>query len=71
MRYAICGALLGLAIIGTYSAGYAIGSQNARIKYITKEVEVVKYVGKQKDKIYSLPVNTPDNLIRLFNEGKL
>lgn len=71
MRYAICGALLGLAIAGAYYSGYAVGSRNVRIEYITKEKEVVKYVEAEKNKIYSVPVNTPDNLIRLFNEGKL
>ena len=71
MRYAICGALLGLAIGGAYYSGYAVGSSIVKIEYITQEKEVVKYVEAEKNKIYSVPVNTPDNLIRLFNEGKL
>lgn len=71
MKYAICGALLGLAIIGAYYSGYAVGSRDVKIEYVTKEVEVIKYVDKQKDKIYSSPIAVPNDLIRLFNDGKL
>lgn len=78
MRYAVCGVVLALIIAGAYYSGRSIGLRDARIEcankekeVIIQEKEVVKYVEKQKDKIYSLPANTPDNLIRLFNEGKL
>ena len=71
MRYVVCGALLALAIAGAYYSGYAVGSRDVKIEYVTKEVEVIKYVDKQKDKIHSLPINTPDDLVRLFNDGKL
>jgi hypothetical protein len=71
MKYAICGALLGLAILGAYYSGYAIGSRDVKIEYVTEKVEVIKYVEKQKDKIYSTPIDSPDNLIRLFNDGIL
>lgn len=71
MRYVVCGALLALAMLGCYYSGYAVGSRDVKIEYVTKEVEVIKYVEKQKDKIHSLPINTPDDLIRLFNDGKL
>ena len=71
MRYVVCGALLGLAIAGSYYSGYAIGSRDVKIEYVEKKVEVIKYVEKQKDKIYSSPIANPDSLVRLFNEGKL
>ena len=71
MKYAICGALLGLAIAGAYYSGYAVGSRNIRIEYITKEKEVVKYVEKKKAQIYSTPSANRDNLIGLFNANKL
>lgn len=71
MRYVVCGALLALAMLGCYYSGYAVGSRDVKIEYVTKEVEVIKYVEKQKDKIHSLPINTPDDLIRLFHDGKL
>jgi hypothetical protein len=71
MKYAICGALLAAAILGAYCSGYAVGSRNVKIEYITQEKEVVKYVEKQKGKIYSSPTAVPTDLIRLFNEGTL
>lgn len=71
MKYAICGALLAAAILGAYCSGYAVGSRDVKIEYVTKEVEVIKYVDKQKDKIYSSPTAVPTDLIRLFNEGTL
>lgn len=71
MKYAICGALLGIAVLGAYYSGYAIGSRNVKIEYKTKEVEVIKYVEKQKAKIYSSPAAVPADLIRLFDQGKL
>lgn len=71
MKYAICGALLCIAILGAYYSGYAVGSRDVKIEYVEKKVEVIKYVDKQKDKIYSLPINTPDDLVRLFNDGIL
>ena len=71
MRYVVSGVILALAIAGAYYSGYAVGSRDVKIEYVTKEVEVIKYVDKQKDKIYSSPAAIPSDLIRLFNEGKL
>ena len=71
MRYVVCGALLALAMLGCYYSGYAVGSRDVKIEYVTKEVEVIKYVEKQKNKIYSSPIADADSLIRLFNSGKL
>ena len=71
MKYAICGALLGIAVLGVYYSGYAVGSRNVKIEYITQEKEVIKYVEKQKAKIYSSPAAVPADLVRLFNEGTL
>lgn len=71
MKYAVCSALLAITILCSYYSGYAVGSRNTRIEYITKEKEVIKYVEKEKAKIYSSPAAIPSDLIRLFNEGKL
>ena len=71
MKYAICGALLGIAVLGVYYSGYAVGSRNVKIEYITQEKEVIKYVEKQKAKIYSSPAAVPADLVRLFNDGVL
>ena len=78
MKYAICGALLAAAVLGAYCSGYAVGSRDVRVEcanqkaeVIIQEKEVIKYVDKQKDKIYSSPAAVPADLVRLFNEGKL
>ena len=64
-------ALLAIAIVGSYCSGYAVGSRNVKIEYITKEKEVIKYVEKKKAQIYSSPIADVDSLIRLFDQGKL
>ena len=71
MKYAICGALLAAIVGGAYYSGYSIGKRDVKIEYITQEKEVVKYVEKEKAKIYSTPAAVPTDLIRLFNSGKL
>ena len=71
MKYAVCCALLAIAILCSYYSGYAVGSRDVRIEYVTKEVEVVRYVDKKKAKIYSSPAAVPADLIKLFNDGKL
>ena len=63
-----------LSVIGILTAiffcGYYIGSQNKKIEYITKEVEVVKYVNKEKSAIYSASNITRDNAIRLLENNQ-
>ena len=59
MKYAVCSALLALAILCSYYSGYAVGSRDVRIEYVTKEVEEVRYVDKKKAKIYSSPAAVP------------
>jgi hypothetical protein len=78
MRYAICGLILTAIVVGAYYSGYSIGSRDIRIECANKkaevviqEKEVIKYVEREKDKIYSTPNADTNTLIRLFNEGKL
>lgn len=71
MKYAIYGALLTAVVCGAYYSGYSIGKRDVRIEYITQEKEVVKYVEKEKAKIYSTPAAVPSDIIRLFNDGVL
>lgn len=71
MRYVVCGALLGLAIAGAYYGGYAVGSRDVKIEYITQEKEVIKYVEKEKAKIHSTPAASPNDIVQLFNDGIL
>lgn len=78
MRYAVCGIILALIIAGAYYSGRSIGLRDARIEcankekeVIIQEKEVIKYVEKEKAKIYSSPNADTNTLIGLFNEGKL
>lgn len=71
MKYAIYIAALVLAVCGIYYSGYVSGANNAKIKQITKEVEVVKYVSKEKANIYSKPSVTRDGALQLFYDSKL
>ncbi|MBQ8001277.1 MAG: hypothetical protein IJ298_08810 [Ruminococcus sp.] len=63
-----------LSVVGILAAifvcGYYIGSQNKKIEYITKEVEVVKYVDKEKSAIYSASNITRDTAIRLLENNQ-
>ena len=48
-----------------------LGKSRAETKIVTKQIEVVKYVEKKKAEIYSAPNAQRDDLVRLFNTGKL
>lgn len=71
MKYAIYITFFTLAIVGAFYSGMAIGKRDVKIEYITQEKEVIKYVEKEKAKIYSTPIAVPSDLIWLFNNGKL
>lgn len=69
-RYAIFGSVLVAILFGTYYLGYRSGTNNARVEYVTKEIEVVKYVNKEKSAIYSASNITRDNAIRLLENNQ-
>lgn len=71
MRYAICGVILCAVIGGAYYLGYSSGANNTRVEYVTKEVEVVRYVNKKKSDIYSKPNASRDALLKLMHDNKL
>lgn len=71
VKYAIYGAILCSIVGGAYYLGYKAGANNTRIEYVTKKVEVVKYVDREKAKIYTTPNASTGVLIELFNSGKL
>ena len=71
MRYAICGAFLAIVIGGAYYSGYSIGSRDARIEYVEKEVVKYVEVEAKKSNIYSAPNITRDSALQLLNDGKL
>ena len=69
-RYAIFGSVLVAILFGTYYLGYRSGANNTRVEYVTKEIEVVKYVNKEKSAIYSASIITRDNAIRLLENNQ-
>lgn len=70
-KYAFALVVLILIASGAYCAGYRVGSANRQIEYVTKQVEVVKYVEKEKAKIYAQPNAGRDDLLKLMHVGKL
>ena len=69
-KYAIFGSVLVAILFGTYYLGYRSGANNTRVEYVTKEIEVVKYVNKEKSAIYSASNITRDNAIRLLENNQ-
>lgn len=71
MKYAFCLLVLILIACGAYCFGYRVGSSDKQVEYVTKEVEVIKYVDKKKSDIYSRPNATRSELLKLMYNGKL
>lgn len=71
MRYAILGVVLAAILLGTYYLGYSAGTNNTRVEYVTKEVEVVRYVSNKKSDIYSKPNASRTALLKLMQDNKL
>lgn len=71
LRYAIYLAIFLLIVGGAYLAGYHIGAADRQVEYVTKEVEVIKYVEKKKADIYSRPNATRDELLKLMYDNVL
>ena len=71
MKYAIFGSVLVAILFGTYYLGYRSGANNTRVEYVTKEVEVVRYVDKKKSDIYSKPNASRTALLKLMQDNKL
>ena len=70
-KYAILGVVLAAILFGTYYLGYRSGANNTRVEYVTKEIEVIKYVDKKKSDIYSRPNASRAALIKLMQDNKL
>jgi hypothetical protein len=51
-----------------FGGGYWTGQNNQKFKYITKQVEVIKYVEKEKAAIYSKPNANRDQLLQLMRQ---
>ena len=52
-------------------ASYALGRSHAKIEVITEQVEVIKYVEKEKNKIHSRPNADRTALLALMYADKM
>lgn len=70
VKYAVYLLVFAFIVGGAYYSGYAVGSANTKVEYITKEV--IKYVeiDKAKSAIYSSPHAGRDTLLRMYSENK-
>lgn len=50
---------------------YSLGRSHAKIKYIEKEIEVVRYVDKKKAEIQARPNASRNELLKLMRSGQL
>ena len=70
-RYAIFGSVLVAILFGTYYLGYRSGSNNARVEYVTKEKEVIRYIAKETANIQAKPNATKKQLLDLMKSNVL
>ena len=54
-----------------YKVGQRVGRNEAQIKIVEKKVEVIRYVEKQKAKIYSRPNAHRTDLLKLMYNNQL
>ena len=71
VRYAVYLLVFAFVVGGAYCSGYAVGSANTKVEYITKDV--IKYVeiDKAKSEIYSKPNATREQLLDLMKNNML
>ena len=66
IKYAIYFVLFISSLLGAY----LLGRSHSELKIVKEQVEVVKYVEKKKDEIYSRPNANRDELISLYKSGE-
>lgn len=71
MRYALLISLFILIIAGAYYTGYRVGSSDKQVEYVTKQVEVVKYVSRERAEVHAKPNAGRAELLKLMHDGKL
>lgn len=64
-------AVVFILFISALLGAYLLGRSHSELKIVKEQVEVIKYVSKEKSEIYSRPNATRSELISLFNSGKL
>ena len=70
MKYAILIVFFLFVITWAYYTGYQIGSANKQVEYVTKQVEVIKYVSRERAEIQAKPNADRDALLELMRAGK-
>lgn len=70
VKYAFYLLIFAFVVGGAYWTGHRVGSSDAKVEYVTKEV--IKYVEVEKEKsaIYSAPNIDRDTALRMYAENK-
>ena len=59
------------ALFWAFICGYELGQGHQKVKYITKEIEIVKKITQKRALIHSRPHITRDTALELMRKGKL
>lgn len=70
VKYAILIVFFLFVVTGAYYTGYQIGSTDKQVEYVTKQVEVIKYVSRERAEIQAKPNADRDALLELMRAGK-
>ncbi len=71
MKYAILIVFFLFVVTGAYYTGYQVGSSDKQVEYVTKQVEVVKYVSRERAEVHAKPNAGRTELLKLMHDGKL
>jgi hypothetical protein len=71
MKYAILIVFFLFVVTGAYYTGYQVGSSDKQVEYVTKQVEVIKYVSQERAAIQSRPNAGRAELLKLMHSSKL
>ena len=71
VKYAFYFIVFAFVVGGAYYLGYNAGANNTRVEYVTKEIEVIKYVETERGKIYSAPNANRVQLLDFMRKNKL
>lgn len=64
-------AVVFILFISALLGAYLLGRSHSELKIVKEQVEVIKYVNKEKAEIYSKPNASHSELLKLMRIGKL
>ena len=70
VKYAVYLLIFAFIVGGAYYAGYAVGSSNTKVEYVTKEIVRYVEVEKKKSAIYASANINRDTALQLYSENK-